>query len=134
GGVGGPIVDDQPLDGVEAVHVPWQPAERQRQLLLLVETRDLDDELHGLTGRLTSPHRPAVTGHFVGASFRSHGSGILVREHGCGNGSQGAGPQATPAVARAPSPAAPVAPGHRVLARSAPAGAVRTARADAGPA
>ncbi len=40
----------------------------------------------------------------MGAGFRSHGSGILVHQHGCGNGSQGRGPQATSAVAGASPP------------------------------
>ncbi len=47
GGVGGPVIDDQPFDGVKALDRARQPAEGQRQLLFLVETGDLDDELHG---------------------------------------------------------------------------------------
>src|SRR5690606_34696620 len=35
-----------PLDRVEARHITRQVGQRDRELLLLVEARDLDDELH----------------------------------------------------------------------------------------
>jgi len=44
--VRGAVVDDQPLDRVEALHRPRQVLKRPRQLLRLVEAGDLDDELH----------------------------------------------------------------------------------------
>ena len=40
------VIDDQPLHRVEPVELTRQQRERVRQLLLFVETRDLDDQLH----------------------------------------------------------------------------------------
>ena len=50
------VVDDQPLDRVEAVDAPRQVREHKRKCLLLVEAGDLDDQLHavGPRGILTS--------------------------------------------------------------------------------
>ncbi len=45
--VGRAVVDDQPFDGVESGYLAGKMAERHRQLCFLVETGDLDDELHG---------------------------------------------------------------------------------------
>ena len=57
-------------DLVEALDPPGQPVQSQRQLLLLVETRDLDDQLHGLLRRSTSPRTaPLVSGHFDGCGL-----------------------------------------------------------------
>ena len=47
GPVAGAVVDDQPLDRVEARDLAGKAAERQRELPFFVEARDLDDELHG---------------------------------------------------------------------------------------
>ena len=44
--VGRAVVDHQPLDDVEPGNRPRQVRERGRELVLLVETGDLDDELH----------------------------------------------------------------------------------------
>ena len=44
--IGRPVVDDQPLDGVESGDRAREPAQRERQLILLVEARNLDDQLH----------------------------------------------------------------------------------------
>ena len=44
--IGGAVVDDQPLDLVDAVELARQFGERRRQLLFLVEAGDLDDQLH----------------------------------------------------------------------------------------
>ena len=49
--VGRAVVDDQPLDDVEAVDLARQLGERQRKLLCLVEAGDLDDQLHRLRVR-----------------------------------------------------------------------------------
>src|SRR5690606_18497572 len=49
--VGRAVVDDEPLDLVEAGDLPGQVGQRDRELVLLVEARDLDDELHGRPGR-----------------------------------------------------------------------------------
>ncbi len=46
GVVVGPVVDDQPLDSVEAVQCAWQLGKRRGKLLGLVEARNLDDQLH----------------------------------------------------------------------------------------
>ena len=55
--------------------------EGQRKLLFLVETRNLDDELHGLESRSRSGNRARSRTRSVpcGRSYRPHGSGILVR-------------------------------------------------------
>jgi hypothetical protein len=45
-GVAGTVVDDQPLDLVEAVEPPWKLGERGRELGLFVEAGDLDDQFH----------------------------------------------------------------------------------------
>src|SRR3954451_543764 len=47
GAVGGAVVDDQPLHGVEAGDLARQVGERGRERGLLVEAGDLDDQLHG---------------------------------------------------------------------------------------
>ncbi len=44
--VGRAVVDDQPLDDVESVHLAGQVGERLGKLVCLVEAGDLDDELH----------------------------------------------------------------------------------------
>ena len=44
--IGRTVIDDQPLHDVEPLHLARQVGERARQLLGLVETGDLDDELH----------------------------------------------------------------------------------------
>ena len=49
--VGRPVVDDQPLDGVEPGDLAGQVAERHRELRFLVETGNLDDELHAVRRR-----------------------------------------------------------------------------------
>ena len=46
GVVGRAVVDDEPLDDVEALHRAGQVSERLRELVGLVEAGDLDDELH----------------------------------------------------------------------------------------
>ena len=45
--VGRAVVDDQPLDDVEARQLARQVAQRDGEGLLLVQAGDLDDELHG---------------------------------------------------------------------------------------
>ena len=64
GAVGRAVVDDEPLDGVEAVDLAREVGQRRRERLLLVEAGDLDDELHlgpvaGVcrVGRTGVPHR-----------------------------------------------------------------------------
>jgi hypothetical protein len=52
GAVGGAVVDDQPLDGVEPLDLAGEARQRHGKLTLLVETRDLDDELHAGASRL----------------------------------------------------------------------------------
>ena len=82
--VGRAVVDDQPLDRVEAGDLAREVGERQRQLLLLVETGDLDDELHGaVTANALPAGRRRVGGCRREPRLRrgvlpSHGSGILV--------------------------------------------------------
>ena len=46
GAVGRAVVDDEPLDGVEAGELAGQVGERGGERLLLVQAGDLDDELH----------------------------------------------------------------------------------------
>jgi hypothetical protein len=46
GAIGRTVVDDQPLDDVDARHLSWQGGQRGRQRRLLVEARDLDHQLH----------------------------------------------------------------------------------------
>ncbi len=48
GAVDRAVVDHQPLDGVEPRHLAREVGEGRREGLLLVETRDLDDQLHRL--------------------------------------------------------------------------------------
>ena len=48
--VGGAVVDDEPLDGVEAGDLAREIGQRRRQRRLLVEAGDLDDELHARAG------------------------------------------------------------------------------------
>ena len=43
--IGAAVVDDQPLDDVDAGHLARQLGKRDRERLGLVEARDLDDEL-----------------------------------------------------------------------------------------
>src|SRR5205823_5282695 len=43
---GRPVVDDEPLDLVEAGHLTRQVGEGDGEGLLLVQARDLDDQLH----------------------------------------------------------------------------------------
>ena len=44
--VGRAVVDDEPLDDLEAPHLAGQVCERPWELVGLVEAGDLDDELH----------------------------------------------------------------------------------------
>ena len=44
--VGRAVVDDQPLDDVEAGDLAREVGQRRRERVLLVEARDLDDQLH----------------------------------------------------------------------------------------
>ena len=46
GAIGRAVVDDEPLDGVETGDLTGQVGQRPRERLLLVETWDLDDQLH----------------------------------------------------------------------------------------
>jgi hypothetical protein len=56
-GVARAVVDHEPLDDVEALELPRETRERDGQRLLLVEARDLDDELQGAA---SIAHRLAV--------------------------------------------------------------------------
>jgi hypothetical protein len=47
GAVGRPVVDDEPLDPVDARHAAGQVGQGGGKLILFVEARELDDELHG---------------------------------------------------------------------------------------
>ena len=110
------VVDDQPLDGVEARRRSGQVAEGQRELVLLVETRNLDDELHARRARPSgqaAAGRP-LTGARAGG-VPSHGSGILGANDGCGD--------RQPDPGRAPALAGRPAPRARRRARAAPAAA-----------
>ena len=49
--IGRPVVDDQPLDDVEAGDLAREVGQRCRERRLLVEAGDLDDELHARAGR-----------------------------------------------------------------------------------
>ena len=51
--VGRPVVDDEPLDDVEPVHLAGQVVQRDGERFLLVQAGDLDDQLHG-PGRVQS--------------------------------------------------------------------------------
>src|SRR5262249_18695104 len=51
--VGRAVVDDERLDRVEAGDVAREGRERLPEIVLLVEARDLDDELHGCGKRRT---------------------------------------------------------------------------------
>ena len=55
GVVGRAVVDDEPLDLVEAVELPRQRGQRGRQLLPLVQAGDLDDQLHPGEARRRQP-------------------------------------------------------------------------------
>ena len=55
--VGRAVVDDEPLDRVEAGDRAGEVGERRRQGLLFVQARDLDDELHRLSA--CPPHTMA---------------------------------------------------------------------------
>ena len=46
GAVGRAVVDDQPFDALEARHLARKVGQRDRERLLLVQARDLDDQLH----------------------------------------------------------------------------------------
>ncbi len=48
GAIGRAVVDDEPLDAVEPVHLARQVGQRLGERLLLVEAGDLDDQLHRL--------------------------------------------------------------------------------------
>ena len=80
--VGRAVVDHEPLDDVEALHLARQVRERLRELLCLVEAGDLDDELHcRRLPRLGSRQYPkaqvtvlAPSVHRAGAGGR-HGQG-----------------------------------------------------------
>ena len=58
GAVARAVVDDEPLDDVEARHVARQRGERDREAALLVLAGDLDDELHR-DGQRYAPRRDA---------------------------------------------------------------------------
>jgi hypothetical protein len=51
GPVGRPVVDDQPLHDVEARDLAREVGQRDGEGLLLVQARDLDDQLHERTVR-----------------------------------------------------------------------------------
>src|SRR5690606_24345954 len=50
------VVDDEPLYRVKPRHLAWQRRERDAERASLVETRDLDDELHGRPSRGAALH------------------------------------------------------------------------------
>jgi hypothetical protein len=60
GAVGGPVVDDEPFHHVDAGKLPRQRVQRRADGGLLVETRDLDDQLahHAHSGTIL-PRRAA---------------------------------------------------------------------------
>jgi hypothetical protein len=60
------VVDDEPLHDVEARHLAWQLSERRRELPLLVEAGDLDDELHGRAGLWSRNEPPGEKERFEG--------------------------------------------------------------------
>ena len=80
--VGRAVVDDQPLDHVEAGDLTGQPSQRGGQLGFLVVTGDLDDELHqGANG--ARQDRSAISGQSRALRLImpvTHGSGILAQE------------------------------------------------------
>ena len=81
--IGRAIVDDQEFDDVKAGYLAGELADRQRQLALLVETRDLDDELHWHLQR-TVP-RSARSRHpweRLCAAVRRRGRDTHSAEHG----------------------------------------------------
>jgi hypothetical protein len=110
--VGRAVVDDQPFDRVEPLDRARELGERGGELLLLVVTGNLDDELHGHGARFTLRRAAArAVGPLsccVDARALSHGSGILIDEHGRGNGKQARATPALDALARrsviAPAP------------------------------
>ena len=103
GGVGGAVVDDQPLDRVEPLDLAGQVRRASAgSCAFLVETGDLDDQLHGPRGASpTARSRRAGGVRRANApwarAIRSHGSGILVYEDGHGNGKHA---RATPSALR----------------------------------
>src|SRR4051794_32550118 len=68
------VVDDQPLDLLEARDLAGQIAQRDREGLLLVEARDLDDQLHDVGGR----YRQGLM-ESAALTRREPGSGIAAR-------------------------------------------------------
>ena len=59
--VGRAVVDDQPLDRLEAVDLAREVGQRDRERLLLVQARDLDDQLHARARTVPLRHRRAMT-------------------------------------------------------------------------
>jgi hypothetical protein len=53
--VGRAVVDHQPLDLIDTRHMARQVGQRGRELVLFVEARDLDDELHRVRGAVSRP-------------------------------------------------------------------------------
>lgn len=59
GAVGAAIIDDEPLDGIDAGKRPWQLLQGDGQSLFLVVTRNLDDDFHVMRrAQLTKNHSP----------------------------------------------------------------------------
>ena len=59
--VGGAVVDDEPLDDVDARDLAREVGERRRERGLLVEAGNLDDELHGEPSRARGVRRMSDT-------------------------------------------------------------------------
>ena len=72
--VGRAVVDDQPLDRLEPRHLARKIAQRDREGVLLVQARDLDDQLHGGRGR----YRQGLM-ESAALTRREPGSGIAAR-------------------------------------------------------
>lgn len=59
GAVGAAIIDDEPLDGIDAGKRAWQLLQGDGQSLFLVITRNLDDDFHVMRrAQLTKNHSP----------------------------------------------------------------------------
>ena len=68
GAIGRAVVDDEPLDGVETGDLTGQVGQRRRERLLLVETWDLDDQLHA-DGRKTVPRASDFMARMEGSTL-----------------------------------------------------------------
>ena len=68
GAVGRPVVDDEPLDGVEAGQLARQVGERGGEGLLLVEAGNLDDQLHA-DGPITVPRASDFMARMEGSTL-----------------------------------------------------------------